>query len=445
VTDWPGGGPHPDPFADPLGEPAPGPTARPTTDPTPPSGESPSPPPAQDDPAFDPEKTTGISETPTARPAPPPDPSWDPERTTELTPTPPPMLSPPPVFTSNQRPSGPAAAPPPIYGPPPVFTAHQIPSQPRNDRRRWLIAIIAACVVVAVVLVVVIVAVSRGGSGNPGTPQDAAKAYLEALSRGDAEAALALGQDQPGSKELLTNDVLKKQIARMPITDIKILGNGSPIGDYARVHVSARFSSQVSDTQLSMRKSGDGWKLVNAAIKLDYGDFRRTNQAIGALTVFDEATTDPVYVFPGWVEYGSSNPNLVFDAPAPLLDQLEMFMQFASVQVKLSDEAQKTILSDLSGDLAACTASNRLAPPGCPLKVEPTNLIDGTARWGPINDLSQILTTFNPYTMSVAINGTVRTTFMAQTRSGVPTNGNLTGIISGTADLTKNPPTISYR
>jgi hypothetical protein len=45
----------------------------------------------------------------------------------------------------------------------------------------------------------------------------------------------------------------------------------------------------------------------------------------------------------------------------------------------------------------------------------------------------------------VAINGIVKTMFTAQTRNGGPTTGNLTGIISATADLSNDPPTITYR
>jgi len=235
------------------------------------------------EPDVDPEKTTQLPQTQG-----PPSPqhslaSGDPERTAFVT-TIPSNLMPPPVFVSGHVPYGatgsaptPArsAAPsnPPSYAPPPMFSAQYAPPPPKN-RRRLVLAVVAACVVLAVVLVVVIVASSRGDGGFSGggasTPQDAAKGYLEALAHGDAAAALAYGQSVPGSKDLLTADVLARQLKAAPITDVKVLDDGSPVGDDARVHVSAKFGSQVSDTKLTMRKTNGTWKLVDPAVKLDF-------------------------------------------------------------------------------------------------------------------------------------------------------------------------------
>jgi hypothetical protein len=410
------------------------------------------------EPDIDPEKTTQLAQTPQAQGPQHSLASWDPERTNVVTRIPP-NLMPPPVFTSGHVPYGatgsaptPArsAAPsnPPSYAPPPMFSAQYAPPPPKN-RRRLVLAVVAACVVLAVVLVVVIVASSRGDGGFSGggasTPQDAAKGYLEALAHGDAAAALAYGQSVPGSKDLLTADVLARQLEAAPITDVKVLDDGSPVGDDARVHVSAKFGSQVSDTKLTMRRANGTWKLVDAVVKLDFSDYQRRNPAVKNLTVFGKSTSAPVYVFPGWVDYGSSNANLVLEADEPLLDQLETFLQFASVRVNLSPHGQDAVNSALSDDLAKCTASNRLAPPGCPLKVDPTAFVDGTAHWGALNDLTRIVQTFDPHTMTVAIKGTVETTFTAQIPTGSPSTGKLTGIISGTADVSTDPPTITYR
>ena len=100
--------------------------------------------------------------------------------------------------------------------------------QARASRNRKPL-IIGLSVAAAVVVVVVVVAaiVTFSGSGASGSAGDAVKGYLEALSRGDAAAALSYSTDQPASKDLLSDDILKKQIARWPISDVKILDDNS--------------------------------------------------------------------------------------------------------------------------------------------------------------------------------------------------------------------------
>jgi hypothetical protein len=409
------------------------------------------------DPDFDPERTTTLSQTPPSPPLPHPLSSGDPERTALVAKMP--SNVPPPMFTSDYVPprgSGPVPPPtqfatpsrPPSYAPPPVFSVQYAPEPPRKSRRPLILAVAAACAVLAVVLVVVLV-VNIGGGGSDGgasTPREAAKGYLEALARGDAAAALAFGQSVPPSKDLLTNDVLARQLKAAPITGIEILDDGAPVGDDARVHVSAKFGGQHSDTKLVMRRTGGGWKLVDAAVKLDYSDYQRRNPGAKDLTIFGQRATDPVYVFPGWVDHDSSNSNLVVNASEPLLDQLETFLQYGDVHVDLSPNGQDAINTVLTEDLAKCTASNRLAPSGCPLKVDPASFVDGTAQWGAMTDLTHVpLQAFDPHTATVALDGTVETTFTAQTPSGATTTGKLTGIIHGTADVTTEPPTITYR
>ncbi|BCI86920.1 hypothetical protein NIIDMKKI_21260 [Mycobacterium kansasii] len=67
----------------------------------------------------------------------------------------------------------------------------------------------AVLVVVAIVLVITLA--GRGGPGGGGSAGDAVKGYLQALARGDAEAALSYGADLPATKELLTDEVLKSR------------------------------------------------------------------------------------------------------------------------------------------------------------------------------------------------------------------------------------------
>ena len=72
--------------------------------------------------------------------------------------------------------------------------------------------------------------VAFSGSAEKSTAGATVKGYLEALAKGDAAKALSFSNDKPANTEFLTNDILKKQIAKWPITDIKILSDDGSYG-----------------------------------------------------------------------------------------------------------------------------------------------------------------------------------------------------------------------
>ncbi|CQD09477.1 Lumazine-binding domain protein [Mycolicibacterium conceptionense] len=148
-----------------------------------------------------------------------------------------------------------------------------VPAPRRNKKALLITAGATGAVLLIVAVVVGIVSFSGGGAGGIGgggasTATDAVKGYLDALSKGDANAALAFGSDQPASKDFLTDDVLKQQIAKWPITNIRIL-NANETGDMAQVHVVANFGDQTSDQTLMVKKQDGGWKLSGAAAKIN--------------------------------------------------------------------------------------------------------------------------------------------------------------------------------
>ena len=176
---------------------------------------------------------------------------------------------------------GPLAAPqpvasPPGYGPPPGTNGYGQPPAPAKNRKPLLIAF-AIAVVVAIVGAAGWTFLNTGSSSGPDSAAsagDAVKGYLEALSRGDANGALAFSSDQPASKDFLTDDILKQQIAKWPITNIRILSDSSSSGgnsaiSFGQVHVAVNFGDKSSDTTLTAKKDGDHWKMERAAIKVE--------------------------------------------------------------------------------------------------------------------------------------------------------------------------------
>lgn len=351
--------------------------------------------------------------------------------------------------------SAPPVPPPPAWPGQPQSGYQQWPSGPQHfgqfgppgprNRKPLIIALsVAAAVVVVVVVFVVIAVVSSGSDGRSGSAGDAVKGYLEALARGDAETALSYGSDQPGSKEFLTDEILKKQIAHWPITDIKILGDSGALS-FGQVHVSAKFGENISDVTLSTKRSGKEWKIDQAAIKIDTVS-SVDNKAFETLTFFGTAVgKSPAYVFPGWVNAGSTNANVAVKLKKPyLLDSLSTG-SFGSLDFELSDSGQSAIMSAISAQLTQCTRSAQLAPPGCPQRARDYDLVDGTVVWGKPDVSGLSVAFFDQYHLDARVSGDVIFPLTAQTKAGGTKSGQVRSYVSAKADVSQSPPVVTMR
>lgn len=341
----------------------------------------------------------------------------------------------------------------PAYGswssPPPVTVANfnGPHGSPGHRNRKPLIIGLSVAAVVLVVIVITVIAVSSGGGSA--TAGDAAKGYLEALARGDAQAALTYSTDQPASKDFLTDDILKRQIARWPITDIKILDDNSARGfGFGQVHVSAKFGENTSDVTMSIKKAGGDWKLDHAAIKVDTLHAGVDQAAVKTATFFDKPVgTAPVYVFPGWVDVASTNPNLAVNLKKPfLLDSLTTSgAYFNDLEFKLSDKGLSATSAAISAALANCANSNQLRPPDCPQHAFDYDLVDGTAAWGKPDIGGLKINLFDPFRLEATFSGSVNFPLTAQTRSGGTKTSVVNAFVSGNADESQTPPAVSLR
>jgi hypothetical protein len=330
------------------------------------------------------------------------------------------------------------AAPPPVFGP------------PRKSRKPLVFTLVAAFVVVVAVVVGIVVVTSGGGSGSK-TAGDAVKSYLAALSRGDAEAALSYAADQPASTDYLTDDILKKQIAKWPITDIRILDDSS-FGGTGTVHVAAKFGDHTSDERLSVKQQNGQWKLEQGAIKLDLGQLRSYNAgSMKTLTLFGQQVgeADTVYVFPGWIDLDNSNKNITMektpDTPL-LLNGIPGFGIAAplSLNFEISDAGRRATDDALRSFLDDCATSKQLSPPGCPQRVTEPGLVDGTAAWATPTDVTSVTQGyFDAKNVSVRLYGSVKYGISVKTIDGGTKHGIVTVFLSGTADLSGSTPRVS--
>lgn len=343
----------------------------------------------------------------------------------------------------------PAQQPPPggPWQPPPGP-----PFQPPKNRKPLFVTLAAGGAVVLVVAIVLAITLTGRASYGGGSAGDVVKDYLQALANGDAETALSYSADQPASKEFLTDEVLKKQVAQWPITNVRILnddstGAGGPLG-MAQVHVVATFGDKVSDSTLEVKKDHGSWKLNTAAIKVSPDPASTAgNAAAKTLTFFGKPVGDStVYVFPGWMDVGTTNPYMTATTKPLLLDQLTMMgLPWLQTTFALSDKGRDAARDQLSAAMANCQKSNLLAPPGCPMSVDPYGLADGTAAWGPADISAVKFDNFDPYRLELTFFGQVKASISVKTTGGATKQGDATQFLSGSADMAKTPPALSFR
>jgi hypothetical protein len=334
-------------------------------------------------------------------------------------------------------PPWPAAAHPPPYPLPPCGHG------PRRSRKRLVITLVS---VVAVLIGAVFVGVFRHHGKASLTAGDTVRAYLEALSRGDAAAALSYSDDEPATKDFLTDDILKRQLAQWPITNIRILNDDSSIG---MIHVAVNFGDQVSDQTVNAKKNTKGiWKVEHAAVKLSFAYNSGRVAAMKTLTLFGTPvdTSGTTYVFPGWVDFGSTNPNIAVKQPGRpyLLDALS-YGESPMLNFEISEAGQGAIDTALKSALAQCARSTDLHPDQCPQYIYDSSLVNGTAQWTVPSDLSPVKGFLDEDDLTVRLRGPIEFGLTATSSSGGQKSGKIPAAVYGTADLTKNQPVVTFR
>lgn len=403
------------------------------------------------------EEETAIHQT-----TPPAAPGWPPQ-------TPPPLSQPP--AGQPQTPAwGQPAAPqtggwgqsPSGWGQPPApptapggYGAQPFVTPPKKNK---VPLIIAAIVVVLVVLgggiYYVYDSFGSGDSSGSSSASEVVKGYLEALSNGNADTALSFSNDQPASKEFLSSDVLKKQIAEWPISDIRILNEDKTMESIGRadVHVAAKFGDKNSDATIHVKKEGGKWQLAHAAVKLDLSSLSSSNNAADkTMTVFGKEVSEEsaIYVFPGFLELGSTSPYVTVTNSKPLLlDAIEGYSASAYLQPKfaLNDSGTKTIAKLLDAAYGSCSSSRSLVPPApCPVKISDRELVDGTVTWSQPDMSAVKIGDLDEYRMEVRISGEVHYEVSGQGRRGGTTRGTVTSYVTGTtADVSGEQVKIKF-
>jgi serine/threonine protein kinase len=274
----------------------------------------------------------------------------------------------------------PPMPPPPSWGPP--FNAAP---QPPRRRKRTVTLVLSVLAVLAVVAGVGAFAASKimAGDATKRAEQDreaarlAGQHYLEALAVGDARTAQSLAGDQPATPQLLTDKVLRAQLATTPITDIKVTNDpaqepGTP-SDAQRLVLAAKFGVTPTQVVIVAHKKDGQWKLdtTTAAIAIDYPP--NAVEAMKTVAVYGVGTnsSNPISVFPGVVQVGSTNRYVDINAPPErvLLEALTAPVSNRPVvhpTVALNDAGRQAALAAVDAQLRICFKRGPKPPECCP-------------------------------------------------------------------------------
>ena len=288
---------------------------------------------------------------------------------------------------------------------------------------------------------------SSSGDGAS-SPADAVRGYFEALGRGDAEGVLSFVANRPSDKRFLTDEVLKKQYAATPISNIQIFES-----DENSVHVSVDFGGKQSDSTVFGFTKADGrYKLQNGLATIP--DVRRivSEKALSIVTLFGQPFPGEggTPIFPGPVEIGSSNPNYkisLLQQKLPTAQRLGVATtngDFLLLDMELTNAGKDKAIAAANQLAQRCAGSKQIAPEDCPqrpLDIDRQTVVDGTVTWTApaIDNLRTIMLDKKSATARI-LSSTWRYTAQRKDSPSYP------GFVMGgtiAIDLTTEPPTTS--
>lgn len=240
-------------------------------------------------------------------------------------------------------------------------------------QRRFTVALVAALVVLVGGLGYLASGVDVGG----GSPSSTVTAYLQALARGDASAALSAGTE-PKDRALLSGEVLREQQKLAPISQIRVLGTRT--GDYgAVVHVGYRIGSQEIDDHLNVIHADGDWRLASVAVDVEITG----GTALPAVTVFGRtvSTTRDVFVFPGAIRLGSSDPNFGVTPTTAIFTSPDI-PALLTLGSSLTPAGEHSGTAAIIASLRTCEQARSLTPAHCPQHAaRPAGAVTNSWRW----------------------------------------------------------------
>jgi cytochrome c551/c552 len=255
------------------------------------------------------------------------------------------------------------ATQPELHEPQPFPVPEAGPARRRRGRLPLVLGMIAGVLAVAVIAVLVFRGATRTPPPETGpTAADAVQAYLEALARGDATAALAWADTPPSEAGLLTDEVLATSLARAPLTAIQV--DASTGGaSYEQVAARYRIGGQPVSANFDVVRSGGQWKLdeVSAPARLALLDTGEAGLELNGTVV---AATE-VQLFPGSYALTTTDPRFRIAAGTFVVEGPGRSPDLYSAELALSSQGRTAIESASRRHLNDCVDRRQLMPKGC--------------------------------------------------------------------------------
>jgi hypothetical protein len=303
-------------------------------------------------------------------------------------------------------------------------------------------------IAVAVALIAIGFGAYSVGSGGS-SPADVVRSYLDALARGDAAAALALGT-APEDRTLLTDDVLRQQQNLAPISAVRVLDSRTGSSG-AVVRVRYRIGERTVTDAIELLRRGDGWALNHVAVDVELSALSSLPQP----TVFGVAAPADgnLYVFPGIVQLGSADSAFAL-APSTAVFSNPDVPALANPTPVLSDTGRAMLTKVISAAMTGCARSRSLHSRGCPQhasRAAVRGMVAGSLRWhaprryGALNITD--ITVDGSGSALVHVSGplTWRLTFSVRQAHGkrtVSRSRTVRSDVSATVDFSRSPPTL---
>jgi len=279
---------------------------------------------------------------------------------------------------------------------------------------------------------------ARPVASAPSRADDVVRAYLHALATSDAAAAITASSPAP-SGPFVTNAVLAAQQRMAPLRDIVVSENGGS-GSRDDVDVQYSFGTRHVRTRIAVVKSHGRWRVQDGTVAIDV----RYARDIPGLSVWGRPVTqDVIYVFPGPVPFGSTDPNLaVVDKDADdFAVEPTVGWGAPNLDVELRAAGRARAVAATVNLLRSCQASVRLEPSGCPQRAYDYEALGSPATWRLVGDPARGLdVTFDgPTYRRVRVSGDVKWTvdYAARRFGGAVDRkqAEVTSFVDGTFDL----------
>lgn len=272
------------------------------------------------------------------------------------------------------------------------------PQPPRKSSKGLLWGLIGggAALLIAAILVVallVVPAITRSSV----TAADTVKAYLTAVSQGDAKAALGY-LEGVSNKQLLTDAVLNESNKLAPITHISVAKGGEGKST-ATVIASYRIGDKaVSSMAYEAYRIKDAWKIVNGVSPVSLDGLRGLDATFNGVPT---AKITDAYVFPGTYEIALDSKYFSIDGDATFtIASPEDAAALYDVKTALNDAGVTEFRSLVRSAVEACVAMKTLATP-CGMDITAIDLsgatpVEGTVTRTLTADGSAALGTLKP-------------------------------------------------